>query len=271
MLITENDPAIHDLRRRLDEFYSATTDYMAFQAPSEHTGHWRAVRQEIERLLAARPGVKVRVLEFGCGVSGFGAYVGDLRDRLALEAQDVTDRNRAHLLAWNDRFHAADLSTLSGPYDIIFSTYAWEHVTNPRATLSHLQRMLAPGGSLFLFCPRYDAPGYFPPSCRHLGLAGRLGQCAGVWTGRVATMLGAPARFVIDADPALFHVKQWYPDADAIHWVSYWDLRRAIGPGYELRRVGSGATGMKSRLIDRMLKLCVQVRKLPDGGGTGRA
>lgn len=267
MLITENDPAIHDLRRRLDEFYSKTTSYDAFQTPPSYEGPWGIVRSAVEQVIQTRG--RCRVLEFGAGLSNFGLHVKDLRDRLELTAQDVTDRNQAFLLERGDKFHAGTLLDLRGPYDVIFSTYVWEHVSDPQRTLSHLLDMLAPGGSLFLFCPRYDMPGYFPPSARHLPPIKRLALGARLAMRRVAVALGGKPAFIIHAEPAVLTVP-WYRDADAIHWASYWDLKRALPAEYVMKPVGEGATSLKRRVLDRLLKIGVQITKPGEAKGPPR-
>lgn len=258
MLINENDPRISELRARLDAFYAGTTAYDAFNTPPVYDGPWVIVRSEVERQLTKHP--RCRVLEFGAGLSDFGNQVRDLRPRLELVAQDVTDRNRAYLLERFDTVHAGSLHNLQGPFHVIFSTYVWEHVSDPKATLDHLLNMLVPGGSLFIFCPRYDMPGYFPPSGRHLPIARRVLLGCRLAAKRAAVILGAKPAFIIHAEPAVLSQK-WYRDADAIHWASYWDLKRALPPGYSMKRVGEGALGLKQRLLDRLLKVCAQITK----------
>lgn len=266
MLITENDPAIHDLRRRLDEFYAKTTSYDAFQTPPSYDGPWSIVRSTVEEIVRSRG--RCRVLEFGAGLSNFGLQVRDLRDRLELTAQDVTDRNRVFLLERVDHFHSGTLLDMRGPYDVIFSTYVWEHVSDPSRTLSHLLDMLSPGGSLFLFCPRYDMPGYFPPSARHLPTARRIALGVRLALKRIAVALGAKPAFIIHADPAVLSVP-WYRDADAIHWASYWDLKRALPAGYAMTAVGEGAAGFKRRVLDRLLKIGVRITKPAGAAASG--
>lgn len=266
MLITEHDPAITNLRRRLDEFYAKTTSYDAFQTPPSYTGPWSLVRDVVEDYL--RTHEHCRVLEFGAGLSNFGLHVKDLRGRLDLSAQDVTDRNRAFLLERVNDFHAGTLLDLRGPYDVIFSTYVWEHVSDPQRTLAHLLNILSPEGSLILFCPRYDMPGYFPPSARHLPFIQRLALGTRLALRRVAVALGAKPAFIIHSEPAVLSVP-WYRDADAIHWVSYWDLKRALPRGYTIERIGENGQGFKRRVLDRALKLCVRITKPALGTADG--
>jgi hypothetical protein len=265
-LCQENDPRVAELRRRLDEFYRTTTVYDAFKATNQQPDLWMPIRREIVRLAdGPAAGRKVRVLEFGAGRSGFGDFLGELRPRVEFHTQDVTPQNSEFLATQSDHVHVGDVADLAGPYDVMFSTFVWEHITNPVRTLTDLLNKLAPGGSLFLVSPRYDLVGYTPPSARHHKGLPRLGLALGLALQRLRTRLGGPSGFLIHTDPALFH-GPWYRDADAIHWVSVHDLKRALPPGCSIVCPPvPGPPGLRGWVWRRFCLLFVQIRRETDG------
>lgn len=253
----ELSAAVPELRRRLDEFYSSTAAYDDFNREvRSHRPEWVPVRRRVVEMLDA--GQACRILEFGCGRTGFGHFLGADRPRITFDAQDITDRNRDCLAPQVDTLWVGDLRAIDRRYDIIFSTYVWEHVSEPRATLKHLLSLLSPGGSLFLFCPRYDLPGYVPPSARHYSLATKCGICIWLTATRLGSILTGNPRFLIHTDPALFH-HPWTRDADAIHWPSWWDLTASIPGGYRLRSVPLPARRPADWVRTRMLTLCARI------------
>lgn len=260
VLHAEDNPSVQTLRGRLDEFYRTTTVYDAFKGVNTSPMFWAPVLDEI-RAKAARPDAKVRVLEFGAGRSGFGDALGELRPKVELHMQDVTPANADFLATQGQHVHIGDLLELRGPYDVIFSTFVWEHLSNPRQTLQHLLSLLTPGGSLYIASPRYDLPIYVPPSARHYGIIGRLSVMGRLIGARAATAMGGRPAFLVHTDPSLFH-RPWYRDADAIHWPSIHDLRRAIPSGYSMQRlaVKSGG-GVKGVLWSRFLLLFVRITR----------
>ena len=265
VLFQENHPTVAGLRRRLDDFYRTTVVYDAFKATNQQPGIWAPIRAEIERLSHMRPAdQKVRVLEFGAGRTGFGDYLGDLRTRVEFHTQDVTPQNQDFLRTQCDRVHVGDVLDLPGPYDVVFSTFVWEHVSNPMRVLTHLLDTLTVGGSLFLASPRYDLPGYTPPTARHYGGFSRLGLLISLAICRLGTRLGGRPAFLIHTDPAMFH-RPWFRDADAVHWVSLYDLRRALPDGFELSLPPSPApSGLKGWIWRRFCLLFVQIIKTRD-------
>ena len=258
----ENHADAARLRERLDAFYQATDDYLAFGSRSDQSPCWHPVLACIRERTAAASAPPLRVLEFGCGWSGFPAALGDLRAKVHLSLQDVTDRHREKLAPEIDAFHAGDLATLGGPFDVIFSTYAWEHVSNPAATFRTLCGLLAPGGSLFLFGPRYDFPGYLPPSVRRSSLATRLAAHAWLPFARLRTRLSGVPGWWIHYEPAVFLAKDWYPDADAIHWVSRADLAAALPAGWTIADAPMPpARSFMRRFYERAMLLRVEIRR----------
>ena len=99
-------------------------------------------------------------------MSGFAGYLEQhgIRDLVELHAHDVTSHNVEWLRSAADQVYIGEVSEidLPGEFDIIFSTYVLEHVSNPSVHLETLWKQLVPprspagGGSLFLISPRYD-------------------------------------------------------------------------------------------------------------------
>lgn len=219
------------LRARLDRFYAEASTYTAFQTPSDQRNCWDHVLARIRELLAAGRG-KVRVLEVGAGRTGFALFLeaAGLRGQVELHTQDVTRYNEDWLRTQAEHTHFGDVHDCPIPsgLDLVFSTYVFEHVTDPAAHLERLWSLLAPSGSLLIFSPRYDLPGYLCPSARHLPGRQRLGF---VWTAlrsRLACLFGGTPRFLIQTDLAAFH-QPFYLDSDAVHWVSTFDLKTWAG------------------------------------------
>jgi SAM-dependent methyltransferase len=256
-ITTEADPRVAEMRERLDEYYKTTTTYPDFQEVARKDQFWTPIAAEVRRL--AGPTHKVRVLEFGAGRTGFAAFLGGLRDRVEFTAQDVTPANRAVLEAAADHVHIGPVQQVRGPFDLIFSTFTWEHVSDPRATLEHLLSQLRPGGSIFIACPRYDTPIYPPRSARHYGLVKQYLIAAWLYGQRLLTRAGGRPRFFIHVDPAILK-RDWTRDADAVHWVSRHDFARGA-PGCAVRHLSFPVQGLRARLWRDLLLAFVQITK----------
>jgi SAM-dependent methyltransferase len=260
---TETDPRTSDLRRRLDQFYDSAADYASFEEPSEKPEFWGPIRDEALRILATQGGCDI--LEVGAGKTSFGSFLGERREGIRFHVQDVTGRHADHLRTQADAVHIGDVRTISMPYDIIFSTFVWEHVTTPKAVLDYLLSLLKPGGSLFIISPRYDFPFYVSPSVRHYWKPRRVQIAAWLLWRRLRVWAGAEADFMIHLNPALLH-RPWFRDADAIHWASWWDLVRYLKGKWVVRRHRLAVTGLSRRLWEKYLLLFVQISRMPPQG-----
>ncbi|MDB5321129.1 MAG: hypothetical protein JWN40_2760 [Phycisphaerales bacterium] len=260
---TETDPRTPELRQKLDQFYDSAADYASFEAPSEKPEFWGPIREEASRILQSKG--QCDILEFGAGRTSFGTFLGELRRDIRYHVQDVTARNSDHLRTQADSVHIGDVRTISAAYDVIFSTFVWEHITTPKAVLDHLLSLLKPGGSLFIISPRYDFPFYISPSGRHYG---RLRQLqVGIWLlwRRMRVWAGGDADFLIHLNPALLH-RPWFRDADAIHWASWWDLVRYLKGKFVLRRHRLVVSGLSHWLWAKYLLLFVQITAVTPQG-----
>ncbi len=253
----ETDPQVPRMRERLDAFYRSTTEYHAFHDVSDQATYWASVGESIDRRLAARGDTDgpVKVLEFGAGRTGFARYLSDAQRRgVHFTAQDVTDANREFLGGEADAVHIGDLSELSGPFDIVFSTFVWEHVSNPAATLETVLSLLNPGGELFLFCPRYDLPMYRPPALRHLPKWRQYLATLQLSLDRLRVRLGGRPGFWVTPEPAVLNVEHWFRDADAVHLVSLHDLRAALRGRADVEVVDA-AGGLRWRLLQLQVRI----------------
>jgi 2-polyprenyl-3-methyl-5-hydroxy-6-metoxy-1,4-benzoquinol methylase len=257
-----------ELRQRLDAFYEQVSDYAAFSQPSEQTNCWEYIANELAR--RAKPNCegapKIRVLEVGAGRSGFGAWLAtrDIRNSIHWSAQDVTRQNEQWLREQADEVIIGDVSIIDRQscFDIIFSTYVLEHISDPRKHLETLQGLLADGGSLFIICPRYDMPGYLNPSCRHLGRIAQLEILVATSIYRLRSFLTKQPAFLIQTDLAAFH-GPFFTDADAVHWVSEIDLRIwAAHRSLKIKRlaIGHARVGSKNWIIRRFLTCAIELQ-----------
>jgi SAM-dependent methyltransferase len=194
------------------------------------------------------------VLEFGAGRTGFAESIGPLRDRVHLTVQDVTPVNADYLRLQADQVHIGKISDLRGPFDVIFSTFVLEHITDPKSTLETIFKLLEPGGSLLLFCPRYDVPFYLSHSADHYGWLVRLRMAAAVCWRRFATVVTGRPAFVIHSDPAILHLG-WRMDRDAIHWASLIDLRVFFRDRGKLEKLAIRSGSFRDWCVKNLLRI----------------
>lgn len=257
--LTEDCPKARELERKLVDFYNGSEDYLAFAEPNEHPRFWSAVRTAVMSTIERKGTCKL--LEFGAGMTGLGRYLQDQKDSIEFCVQDVSARNVNYLSKYADRMLFEPIELLSGQFDVICSSYVFEHLVNPRKTLAQLLKSLDAHGSLFLLCPRYDFPGYLSPSCRRRPLHERFLISLWLQYVRLCTKLGGQPAFLIDSDPAVFH-GPWFRDADAVHWVSIWDLRRVLPKDFHMRRVGLDYRGWRGVLWERFCLLSVEIHRI---------
>ena len=258
-LTSDDNSSTAELRKRMDLFYQNTQDYSAFQTVNELPVQWNYVRRAILSVLEKKP--LCRVLEIGAGKSGFPGFVHDLKPSIHYTAQDVTRANEEHLLAVADTVHFHSIGQIGGEFDVIFSTFVLEHITDPRQTLEKLFSSLSLGGKLFIFCPRYDFPFYLSHSADHYGTLRRLG--IGLWLAlaRLWACLMRRPLFLVHTDPAIFHLPV-YRDRDAVHWTSLWDLEAFFrGRGrIESLKLTSGNT--KDWIVKNLLQINVEITRM---------
>lgn len=255
------------LRRNFDQYYQNVADYTAFASVSQLGECWIHIKDSIRERLKENDGQTIRILEIGAGRSGFGEWLKKegLRGKVEYWVQDVTSRNSGFLKSQVDYMVFGDVSEISRKnyFDIIFSTYVLEHVTNPAQHLDHLHSLLANNGSLFIFCPRYDMPGYRCPSSRHLSWFTCLNFEVQRSKARFRSLFSNRPAFLIQTDVAAFH-GPFFLDADAVHWVSLLDLKlwaRKKGARVNRLTIGHSKLGSRDWIVKRLLTCAVEVRK----------
>jgi len=254
-LTDEHDHKVTELRERMDAFYASTADYSAFRQPSESPEEWAYVKEAIVETV--RKNGECRLLEFGAGRSGFADSLGELRKSVRLTLHDVTPANAEYLRLQADEVRIGKLDEVSGQFDVVFSTFVFEHVSDPRRTLEFLLRLLVPGGVLLLFCPRYDMPFYLSHSADHYGLWKRLRMGAAVCWKRLETLVTGRPAFLIHADPAVLHI-DWKRDRDAIHWASLFDLEAFFRNRGEIRKLAIRSGTLKDWCVKNLLRINIR-------------
>lgn len=261
----ENDPRVRNLSERLAAFYAYVPDYDAYREPSHKPKYWKPVLARISERVSRGGGC--RVLEFGAGRTGFAAFLGNLRSKVVFDVQDISAQNSDYLRTQADNLHVCDIRAITRKYDVIFSTFAWEHLTEPRAILQYLLEHLNAKGSLFIACPRYDFPFYLSPSARRLPRIERIWISIWLIWRRAQTLLRRRAAFLLHTEPAIFY-GPWFRDADAIHWASLWDLRFSLPGGCELKKLRVPASGLRGRFWEKYLLMFVEIRQNSLCGGS---
>ncbi len=262
-----SEEAHQGLREQLDQFYGKASGYIAFQTPSDQRHLWDHVLVGIRDRLKNKSVSKLKVLEVGAGRTGFGRHLVEykLRDAVEFHVQDVTRFNEAWLRGETDESFFGDILTAALPqgYDIVFSTYVLEHVTDPPAHLDKIWRLLADQGTLFIFAPRYDFPGYLCPSARHLSRLSQLKFTAQAFGSRVLALFSRQPQFLIQTDLAAFH-GPFYLDSDAVHWVSLHDLKLWASmhkASFRTLQIGTPPFPSKDWLIKRLCTTAIQIKK----------
>lgn len=256
---------LDSIKFQLDEYYSSVSDYTAFFKPSSQNHCWIHISAEI-RKRSSITNSPIKVLEVGAGKSGFGLWLNQqgLRKSVSWSAQDVTLQNREWLEDQADKGIFGDVNVIEyEKYDIIFSTYVLEHIARPSNHLEYLYRLLEENGSLFIFSPRYDFPGYFCPSSRHISNYKKIKVFFWQQIYRIRGYLKKEPSFLIQNDLAAFH-GPFFTDADAVHWVSLFDLNYwtyRIGAKFRILNLGSSKILSKEWIVKKFLTCAVEIRK----------
>lgn len=112
---------------------------------------------KIEKLLALKPGVSIKMLEIGCGVGGISHYFAT-HPELACDvtAVDVVDLRQ---LKDGYRFNQVSgtcLPFMDGSFDVVITNHVIEHVGDRNSQAQHLsevRRVLKSGGQGYLAVP----------------------------------------------------------------------------------------------------------------------
>lgn len=198
------------LKESLIKFYKEFDNYDSFLSP-------RNFCRLHELAFSFRPKI---VLEVGCGVSNAHEF---FRDRgVVYHCQDITSQNKSYYMENDVKFFNSDINSLSGKYDVIFSTYVFEHVINPIDFLNDQLNLLNDNGKIILECPNYFLPFHIPPSIRHYPFWKQIYLTLFL---AIENCLGKDPKFLINSNAAFLHTN-WKRDYDAINLVSHKRLKR---------------------------------------------
>lgn len=151
----------HLPRRPEPELMDLEHEALAYAAADFRDVNTRFVDRLLELVdaIETRPGVSpVRGLDLGCGPGDIPVAVALRRPRWSIVAVDAADamlriaRRRAGGVR-NVRFvrdDAKTLTSLDGPFDVIFSNSLLHHLPDPMPFWRQVKRLLRPGGVCFL-------------------------------------------------------------------------------------------------------------------------
>ncbi|MBL0174245.1 MAG: class I SAM-dependent methyltransferase [Ignavibacteria bacterium] len=95
------------------------------------------------------------ILDVGCGN---GRLVAALH-RAGFRNVTGADPFLARVASENaqPRFLRSDIAEIHGQFDVVMFHHSFEHLPDPRATLSHVERLLRPGGQCLIATPNLDS------------------------------------------------------------------------------------------------------------------
>ena len=112
------------------------------------SGYWfeRALRAGLSRWHENQNGAQIVVLDFGCGTRPFEKYFKDMPHRYI--GLDVYPGDQVDIV-----YDGRDVPLADASVDIVFSVSVFEHVEDLAHSLSEMQRVLKPDGSLVAVVP----------------------------------------------------------------------------------------------------------------------
>jgi SAM-dependent methyltransferase len=218
LFISNKNVELLVLQDKLLNFYKTNNAYTAYVEESNHDLQWDSIIELIN--VKYKRNDQIKILEIGAGKSGFYHKLKFILPNYKYYTHDITEQNKEHLLNNSDKAIIGDINNIKENFDIIFSTYVFEHIANPEESLNHLVTMLNNDGSLIIFSPRYDFPFYISPSAKHYSIKKRIFISFWLYFFKIKMGLKRKSFFLIHKDPAVLY-KKWATDYDAIHWVSF--------------------------------------------------
>ncbi len=247
------------LRRRMRRFYTSNRSYYEEAARGDKARFYA----EIVNVCGLDAGEPRAVLELGVGRPAFPVYCREHGIRVEYQCQDVVpwEQNAAefaHLVPrdcyYEGRFPQIEFER---QYDVVFSTFVWEHVVNPHAFVQRIRDLVKPGGHAVFIGPRYDFPLYVNPAMRHFPFLKIIGF-------QVRSLVGG---FLCRSEPSFYIVETprcfaepYRRDYDAVHNVLERDCDLAFKDWDKTRLRPANAT-LRGRLLERLLLLSVAYRK----------
>ncbi|NWH04962.1 class I SAM-dependent methyltransferase [Desulfobacter latus] len=105
-----------------------------------------------------------RALDIGCHFGSLLRFFFKAMPLWELHGYDISERFRTVVesIAPATSYHCGNLSDVKGSFDLIFLTHVLEHIDEPGALLSFIEKRLKPDGLLFLQCNNLEKNPYLP-------------------------------------------------------------------------------------------------------------
>jgi SAM-dependent methyltransferase len=257
------DRRLRDLQERMVRFYEKHLPYYRDAAEGDKSFIYEPILHHIKARYASlsRP---VRVLELGAGRTSFVDFLNRSSEADIVEyvAHDINDTNVEFYIENGIEFVCGGWPEVRarGQFDLCFSTAVFEHLVEPHRFLQGITEALSPGGDAIIFCPKYGVPGYVPPAIRWLPWIDQQLVTLFLFFSNLWVRATGIPNFWICVEPAVFK-KPWRRDFDAVHMVSFADLKAALKKQFELRRFPLHRSSVRMRLLHRIIHLSVIIRK----------
>ena len=248
-----------ELRHAMLRFYYSDGSYYERAASSDKARFYAEVVSATG--LSHKKGAAV--LELGVGTPSFPAYCPARGIVIDYECQDVVPWTRNACrpvdLVPKEAFHHGDFLELrfGRRYELVFSTFMWEHVVRPKRFAEKIQDLVSPGGYAVFINPKYDFPLYVNPAMRHFPfhkiLAFKLKTSVAVLVGP-----GRPQFNMIGTPRCL--VESYERDYDGVHNVLERDLDLTFS-GWRKIRLRPKLTSLRGRIFERLILLAVAYRR----------
>lgn len=114
----------------------------------------RYTQAVFDLVLRARPADCRAILEFG---SGDGAFVRKFAaDGVRIDCVEIDESLRETVRDTAARVYADIREVESARYDFLYSVNVVEHIADLEDALTHLHRVVRPGGTIFIFVPAFE-------------------------------------------------------------------------------------------------------------------
>ena len=162
------------LKERLFNFWNSDKDYYAIGRSlnldyydGKHPFHLEIINSIKQNFI---------VLDLACGTAEMGNVIGKRANYVGIDISEIGIRMAREYMKETSKITLmkCDVNMLpfkDNSFDVIFSTYSFEHFLNPSKVLRESKRVLKEGGRLFILSPAYDNPFFNPPSISFSSIA----------------------------------------------------------------------------------------------------
>lgn len=141
------DPQTRTVSNTADGDYAGTD---VLEVMAEAVRYNRFLTDSVRRY--ATPGA--RVMDFGAGIGTFAASLKEFG--IAPICVEVDSAQRARIAEKGLPVHASTAEMADGSVDYIYTLNVLEHIDDDLSALRDLERVLAPGGRIFIFVPAFQ-------------------------------------------------------------------------------------------------------------------